>query len=53
MTLPTLSPKPLAYYKPIDHTEMPCISACTEMTTDDTNVPTKDGKYPWLDPDDK
>ena len=49
----TLSPKPLAYDKPIDPTEMPQISACTEMTTEDTNVPTQDDKYPWLDPDDK
>ena len=49
----TLSPKPLAYDKPIDPTEMPCISTCTEMTTEDTNVPTQDDKYPWLDPDDK
>ena len=23
------------------------------MITDDTNVPTKDDKYPWLDPDNK
>ena len=23
------------------------------MITDDTNVPTKEDKYPWLDPDDK
>ena len=29
------------------------ISTCTDMITDDTNVPTKDDKYPWLDPDDK
>ena len=49
----TLSPKPLAYDKPIDPSEMPCISTCTEMTTEDTNVPTQDDKYPWLDPDDK
>ena len=49
----TLSPKPIAYNKPIDHAEMPCISTCTEMTTEDTNVPTCDDKYPWLDPDDK
>ena len=49
----TLSPKPLAYDKPIDPAEMPCISTCTEMTTEDTNVPTQDNKYPWLDPDDK
>ena len=48
-----LSPKQIAYDKPIDPTEMPCISTCTEMTTKDTNVPTQDDKYPWLDPDDK
>ena len=53
LTQATLSPKPLAYDKPIDPTEMPCISTCTEMTTEDTNVPTQDDKYPWLDPDDK
>ena len=29
------------------------MSTCTDMITDDTNVPTKDNKYPWLDPDDK
>ena len=46
----TLSPKPLAYDKPNDPTEVPHISTCTEMTT---NVPTQDDKYPWLDPDDK
>ena len=49
----TLSPKLLAYDKPIEPTEMPCISTCTEMTTEDMNVPTQDDKYPWLDPDDK
>ena len=49
----TLSPKPLAYDKPIDPGEMPHISTCTEMTTEDMNVPTQDDKYPWLDPDDK
>ena len=49
----TLSPKPLAYDKPIDPSEMPRISTCTDTITDDTNVPTKDDKYPWLDPDDK
>ena len=49
----TLSPKPLAYDKPIDPSEMPRISKCTDTITDDTNVPTKDDKYPWLDPDDK
>ena len=32
---------------------MPCISTCTEMTTEDMNVPTQDDKYPWLGPDDK
>ena len=49
----TLSPKPLAYDKPIDFTEMSHISTCTKMTTEDENVPTQDDKYPWLDPDDK
>ena len=49
----TLSPKPIAYEKPIDPAEMPHISTCTEMTTVDTDVPTQDDKYPWLDPDDK
>ena len=48
-----LSPKLLAYDKPIDPTEMPCISTCTEMTTEDMNVPTQDDKYPWLNADDK
>ena len=33
--------------------EMPRKSPCTDTMTDDTNVPTKDDKYPWLDPDDK
>ena len=47
----TLSPKPLAYDKPIDPTEMPCIS--TEMTTEDMNVPTHNDKYPWIDRNDK
>ena len=32
---------------------MPRISTCTDTITDDTNAPTKDDKYPWLDPDDK
>ena len=36
----TLSPKPIAYEKPIDPTEMPHISTCTERITEDTNVPT-------------
>ena len=53
VTPATLSPKPIAYDKPIDPSEMPCISTCTKMTTEDTNVPTQDDKYPWLDPDDK
>ena len=49
----TLSPKPLAYDKTIDPTEMLFISTCTEIITEDMNVPTQDDKYPWLDPDDK
>ena len=49
----TLSPKLIAYDKPIDPAEMPRISTCTEITTEDTNVHTQDDKYPWLDPDDK
>ena len=53
VTPATLSPKPLAYNKPIDPSEMPRISTCTDTITDDTNVPTNDDKYPWLDPDDK
>ena len=53
VTTATLSPKPIAYDKPIDPAEMPHISTCTEMTTEDMNVPTQDNKYPWLDPDDK
>ena len=53
LTPATLSPKPLAYDKPIDPTEMPRISTCTEVTTQDMNVPTLDDKYPWLDPEDK
>ena len=46
VTPATLSPKPIAYDKPIDPAEMPHISTCTEMTTEDTNVPTQDDKYP-------
>ena len=46
VTPATLSPKLIAYDKPIDPSEMPCISTCTEMTTEDTNVPTQDNKYP-------
>ena len=53
VTPATLSPKLIAYDKPIDPTEIPHISTCTEMTTEDTNVPTQDDKYLWLDPDDK
>ena len=53
LTPVTLSPKLLAFDKHIDPTEMPRISACTEMTTEDMNVPTQDDKYPWLDHDDK
>ena len=53
VTPATLSPKLIAYDKLIDPAEMPCISTCTEMTTEDTNVPTQDNKYPWLDHDDK
>ena len=53
VTPATFSPKPIAYDKPIDPSEMPHISTCTEMTTKDTNVLTQDDKYPWLDPDDK
>ena len=49
----TFSPKPLTYDKPIDPSEMPRIWTCIDTITDDTNVPTKDDKYPWLDPDDK
>ena len=48
-----LSLKPIAYDKPIHPSEMPRISTCTDTITDDTNFPTKDDKYPWLDPDDK
>ena len=53
VTPATLSPKLLAYDEPIHPSEMPRISICTDTITDDTNVPTKDDKYPWLDPDDK
>ena len=53
VTPATFCTKPIAYDNPIDPSEMPCISTCTEMTTEDTNVPTQDDKYPWLDPDDK
>ena len=53
VTSTTLSPKPIAYDKPIDPSEMPRISTCTDTIADDTNVLTKDDLYPWLDPDDK
>ena len=43
----------MAYDKPIDPAEMPRISTCTDTITDDPFVPTKDNKYPWLDPEDK
>ena len=53
VTPATLSLKLIACDKPIHPSEMSRISTCTDMITDDTNVPTKDDKYPWLDPDDK
>ena len=53
VTPATLSPKPLANDKPIHPSEMPRILTCTDTITDDTNVPTDDDKYSWLDPDDK
>ena len=53
VTPATLSPKPLVYNKPIDPSEMPRILTYTDTITDYANVPTKDDKYPWLDPDDK
>ena len=53
VTPATLSTKPLAYCKPIHPSEMPRISTCPDTITDDSNVPTKDDKYPWLHPDDK
>ena len=53
VTPSTLSPKPLAYDKPIDPSIMPRILTCTNTITDDTDVPTKDDKHPWLDSDDK
>ena len=31
---------------------MPCITTCTELSVDDTNKPTPDDKYPWLESDD-
>ena len=53
VTPATLSSKLIAYDKPIDPAEMPHISTCTKMTTEDMNVPTQGDKYSWLDPDDK
>ena len=52
MTPATLSPTPLAYEKPIRPTEVPHITTCTELSVDDTNKPTPDDKYPWLESDD-
>ena len=52
MTPATLSPTPLAYDKPIHPTEMPRITTYTELLVDDTNKPTSDDKYPWLESDD-
>ena len=42
VTPATLSPKPITNDKPAEYdpAEMPCISTCIEMTTEDTNVPT-------------
>ena len=53
VTPATLTPKPLAYDKPIDPSEMLRISTCMDTITDDTNVLTKDDKYQWLDPEHK
>ena len=52
MTPATLSPTPLVYEKPIHPTEMPHVTTCTELSVDDTNKPTSDDKYPWLESDD-
>ena len=52
MTPATLSPTPLAIEKPIYPTEMPCVTTCTELSVDNTNKPTPDDKYPWLESDD-
>ena len=49
----TLSPKPIAHDKPVDPSEMPRISTCTDSMTNDTNVLTIGDKYPRLDQDDK
>ena len=53
ITPSTLGPQPIAYDKKVDPSEMPRTLTCTDTITDDTNVLTKDDKYPWLDPDDK
>ena len=42
MTAATLSPSLLAYEKPIHPAEMPRITTCTELPTDDTNKSTSD-----------
>ena len=52
MTPATLSPTPLAYEKPTHPTEMPRITTCTGLSVDDTNKPTPDDKYSWLESDD-
>ena len=49
MTPGTLSPTPLAYEKLIHPTELPHITTSTELSVDDTNQPTVDDKYPWLE----
>ena len=38
--------------KPIHPTEMPHITTCIELLVDNTNKPTSDDKYPWLESDD-
>ena len=52
MTPATLNPTPLACEKPIHPTEMPHIATCIELSVDNTNKPTPDEKYPWLESDD-
>ena len=52
MTPATLSPTPLAYDKHIHPTEMPLITTCIELSVDDMNKSTSDGKYPRLESDD-
>ena len=51
MTPATLTQTPLACERPIHPTEMPHITTCTELSVDDTNKPTPDNKYPWLESD--